>query len=106
MSQPSSRRQTGREPLPSALDTGIEAPGSHGGGVSESWLGVPIQIGDRVIGVIALEAFEKDAYDESTERLLGTIATSMASALENARLFDETKRLLTETERARPPSSP
>ncbi len=90
--------ETGREALPSALDTGIEAPGSHGGGVSESWLGVPIQTGDRVIGVISLEAFEKDAYDESTERLLGTIATSMASALENARLFDETKRLLAEAD--------
>ncbi len=90
--------ETGREALPSALDTGIEAPGSHGGRVSESWLGVPIQTGDRVIGVISLEAFEKDAYDESTERLLGTIATSMASALENARLFDETKRLLTEAD--------
>ena len=80
------------------MDTGIEAPGSHGGRVSESWLGVPIQTGDRVIGVISLEAFEKDAYDESTERLLGTIATSMASALENARLFDETKRLLAEAD--------
>ena len=45
-----------------------------------------------------METFEKHAYDEATERLLGTIATSMASALENARLFDETKRLLGETE--------
>ncbi len=87
-----------REQIPSASGTGPEAPGSHGGRISESWLGVPILIGDRVIGVISLESFEKDAYDEATERLLGTIATSMASALENARLFDETKRLLAEAD--------
>ena len=87
-----------REQIPSASGTGPEAPGSHGGRLSESWMGVPILIGDRVIGVISLEAFEKDAYDEATERLLGTIATSMASALENARLFDETRRLLTEAD--------
>ena len=87
-----------REALPTTLGTGPDAPGSNAGLEAESWLGVPILIGDRVIGVIALEAFEKNAYDESTERLLGTIATSMASALENARLFDETKRLLVDAD--------
>jgi GAF domain-containing protein/CheY-like chemotaxis protein len=64
---------------------------------TESWLGVPILAGDRVLGVIALESAEKDAYDDADERLLATLATSMGVALENARLFDETKRLLTET---------
>ena len=69
-----------------------------GGAPSESWLGVPIAAGERVIGVIALEAGEPNAYSEADERLLSTIAGSMGVALENARLFDETKRLLTETE--------
>ncbi len=69
-----------------------------GGVPSESWLGVPIAAVDRVIGVIALEASEVNAYTDADERLLSTIAGSMGVALENARLFDETKRLLTETE--------
>ncbi|MEO8246078.1 MAG: GAF domain-containing protein [Chloroflexota bacterium] len=69
-----------------------------GGAPSESWLGVPIAAGERVIGVIALEAGEPNAYSDADERLLSTIAGSMGVALENARLFDETKRLLTETE--------
>jgi GAF domain-containing protein/CheY-like chemotaxis protein len=64
----------------------------------ESWLGVPILAGDRVLGVIALERSPKYAFTESDERLLSTLASSMGVALENARLFDETKRLLTETE--------
>src|SRR5207253_5231292 len=69
-----------------------------GGSDTESFLGVPITSGDRVTGVIALERREIDAFSESDERLLATLATSMGVALENARLFDETKRLLTETD--------
>ena len=37
------------------------------------------------------------AFSEADERLVATIASSMGVALENARLFDETKRLLGET---------
>jgi len=69
------------------------------GGATESWLGVPILAGERAIGVIALESFERDAFSEADERLLATIASSVGMALENARLFDETKRLLEESER-------
>ena len=65
---------------------------------TESWLGVPILAGDRVIGVIGLESLKRNAYTESDERLLSTLASSMGVALENARLFDETKRLLAETD--------
>jgi GAF domain-containing protein/DNA-binding response OmpR family regulator len=68
-----------------------------GGSDTESFLGVPIMSGERVTGVVALERLERDAYTETDERLLSTLATSMGVALENARLFDETKRLLTET---------
>jgi GAF domain-containing protein/CheY-like chemotaxis protein len=63
-----------------------------------SWLGVPILVGTRVLGVIAIESGESYAYDEADERVLSTLASSMGVALENARLFDETKRLLAETE--------
>ena len=66
---------------------------------SKAFLGVPIISGDRVTGVIAVEDMEReDAFDESDVRLLTTLAASMGVALENARLFEETKRLLTETE--------
>ena len=65
---------------------------------TESWLGVPILAGDRVHRRrSALESLEQNAYHEADERLLTTLAASMGVALENARLFDETKRLLTET---------
>ena len=88
-----------RQPLRVGLSSEAEALGSiKMGEETESWLGVPILTGDRVIGVIGLEAVEANAFDESDERLLSTLASSMAVALESARLFDETKRLLTETD--------
>ncbi len=89
-----------RRPLRSGNSAELRALGAIVfGGATESWLGVPILAGERAIGVIALESFDRDAFTEADERLLATIASSMGVALENARLFDETKRLLEESER-------
>lgn len=91
--------RTGR-PLRISSVAEQEAAGaiSVGGSETESWLGVPIPAGDRVIGVLGLESLEQDAYSEADERLLATLGASMGVALENARLFNETKRLLTEAD--------
>ena len=49
--------------------------------------------GDRVLGVIGLENYEREhAFGDPEVRLLQTVAASMGVALENARLFDETQR--------------
>ena len=66
--------------------------------VTQSWLGVPILAGERAIGVLGLESTQANLYTEADERLLSTLASSMGVALENARLFDETRRLLTEAD--------
>ena len=66
---------------------------------SKSMIDVPIISGDRVLGLISIENYEReDAFGEAELRLLSTVAASMGVALENARLFDETQRLLKETE--------
>ncbi|HZY44843.1 MAG TPA: GAF domain-containing protein, partial [Anaerolineae bacterium] len=66
---------------------------------SKALANVPIIAGDKVIGGISVESFEReDFFDESNIRLMQTIASSMGVALENARLFDETQRLLKETD--------
>ena len=68
--------------------------------LARSVVQVPIIGSDRVLGSIALEDHAREhAYGESEVRLLQTVASSMGVALENARLFDETQRLLKETER-------
>jgi signal transduction histidine kinase/ActR/RegA family two-component response regulator/putative methionine-R-sulfoxide reductase with GAF domain/tetratricopeptide (TPR) repeat protein len=60
---------------------------------------VPVRVGERTVGSITLEsAFLPAAFGRTEERVLRTIAGTLAGALENARLFDETQRLLKETE--------
>src|SRR4029079_13855590 len=87
-----------RAPLNIGSDDDLKAAGAIRTGLrNESWLGVPIPAGERIFRVIALENMEKGAFDAADVRLLSTLATSLGVALENARLFDETKRLLTET---------
>ena len=55
--------------------------------------------GGRVIGVISLQNLDREqAFSEADVRLLQTLSNSMSVALENARLFDQTQRLLAETE--------
>ncbi len=60
---------------------------------------MPIVGGDRVLGLLGLENHEREhAFGDAEVRLLTTVAASMGVALENARLFAETQRLLKETE--------
>src|SRR5438105_8515640 len=72
---------------------------SEGTDSSLSCVFVPILGGDRYLGGIVVEDYEREnAFSVTDARLLSTVATSMGVALENARLFDETQRLLKETE--------
>ena len=67
--------------------------------LSKSMILVPIFSGEHLIGDISVEDHEREnAFGPSDVQLLTTIAASLAGALENARLFDETQRLLKETE--------
>ncbi|MEP7190124.1 MAG: GAF domain-containing protein, partial [Roseiflexaceae bacterium] len=64
---------------------------------SRSWLGVPMIAADRVIGVIGIEDPERDnAYSQDDVRLLATIASWGATAIENARLLGETRQSVQE----------
>jgi len=59
---------------------------------------VPLVAGDQVRGLIVVGSEHEHAFSDSDVRLLQTLANSMSVALENARLFTETQRLLKETE--------
>src|SRR5204862_6112971 len=65
----------------------------------KSFLFVPLLTGNIIRGYVSLQNIdEENAFSDSDIRLLETLANSMSVALENARLFDETNRLLKETE--------
>ena len=65
---------------------------------TESYLAVPIIAGDRTLGVVSVQSYQKNAFNEDHVRLLQGLSSSMGVAIANARLFDETQRLLKVTE--------
>jgi two-component system cell cycle sensor histidine kinase/response regulator CckA len=51
-----------------------------------SWLGVPMQIGDQLVGVICVQSYKSHAYSHEDQLLLSTIADQIAVAVQQARL--------------------
>jgi signal transduction histidine kinase/CheY-like chemotaxis protein len=70
-------------------------------GTSRPRLYMPICAGQRLLGsivMVASAAAHESAFSAAEQRLLGTMADTLGTALENARLFGETQRLLKDTE--------
>ncbi|HNB51304.1 MAG TPA: GAF domain-containing protein, partial [Anaerolineales bacterium] len=73
------------------------------GNPAQSWLGVPLTIGQRVFGIIGVQSTtHPHAYTERDRDLLTTIASQTSITLQNANLFQQTQMALAEsTEQAR-----
>ena len=56
--------------------------------LSPSSLSTPIEMGGRVIGVLEVEADASDAFDENDVMVMNTLASQVAVALENVRLYE------------------
>jgi GAF domain-containing protein len=77
------------------LSTGPFSPGR----VSASWLGVPMQIRDQVLGTMVVLSYATPrAYDIYSMELLSAVANQTALALENARLLERTQGALAEVQ--------
>ncbi len=63
-------------------ETGVDA---------RSELVVPLLLGDRLIGVLDFESKEPHAFTSEHERMLSTLGSYVAVALENARLYEEAR---------------
>lgn len=58
-----------------------------------SWLGVPMLVGEVILGVLAVERREAERrFTDDDAALLTTIASQVATAIQNARLLDEVRR--------------
>ncbi len=67
------------------------ANGSNGYG--KSYVGVPLVAGKKTIGVLSVADDEhNDAFDAEHERVLQTLASQVASALDSARLYESAQR--------------
>src|SRR5204863_6100233 len=63
------------------------------GELTKSAVYVPLVVGGDAIGRISLQNIEREqAFSDADVRLLTTIARNLSVALENARLFEETRQ--------------
>jgi len=69
------------------VERGIESIGP----TAAAWVGVPMIVGERVLGVLAVQHYQDpEAYDQTQCELLEVIAAQAAIALDNARLYQIT----------------
>ncbi len=76
------------------VEQGVRILGVSG---AKSWLGVPLMIGDKVIGVMTVQSYTTpNLFGEQERDLLMTVANQAAAALENARLAAQQARRIQE----------
>jgi transcriptional regulator with GAF, ATPase, and Fis domain len=69
---------------------GLQAGRTENTRIPLCWLGVPLLVGNKSIGVMTLQSFEtQDLYSEHDKDLMMTVASQVAIAIENARLFKD-----------------
>ena len=67
----------------------VSVPPRGGLQPARSWLGVPLIARDRIIGAAAVQSVQPHAFDLADRRFLESIASQVAIAIENARLYAE-----------------
>lgn len=68
------------------------------GAMSQSWLGVPILMGEQAIGIICVQNETPQHFSERHRDLMIAIASQSAIAIQNAQLFSQTQDALADTE--------
>ena len=70
-----------------------------------SYVGVPVRVGGRVVGVLHASSREPRAFEEDDADFLQSIADSLAVTIDRTRSFDQRDRMATALERALLPMS-
>jgi PAS domain S-box-containing protein len=71
---------------------------TYGEGRPRSILAVPVTIGGKVIGMLSAQSYKPNVYTDEDQQILSTLANQAAVAIQNGRLFAETRRLAEELE--------
>ncbi len=66
-------------------------------GYIRSWMGVPLMFKERVVGMLTLDHAEPNAYTPAQARFVLAFAQQAGGAIENARLYHQTRRHAEET---------
>ncbi len=70
-------------------------------GYVRTWVGLPLMVRERLIGWLSLHRSEPEAYAQHHAALAQAIANQAATAIENARLYGQARRLAALEERQR-----
>lgn len=82
--------------LPDVLDTDTTLQHQiirTGGDPTRSYVGVPLIVRDKAVGVISMQCYQASAYNAQQITLLETIANQAAIVIENASLFEQMKQM-------------
>jgi diguanylate cyclase (GGDEF)-like protein/PAS domain S-box-containing protein len=66
-----------------------------GGKPSCAYVGAPLLLGERVLGVISMQSYQPNAFTSDQVHLLKTVATQASIAIENSRLFAKMEQMAT-----------
>ncbi len=80
--------------IPDVLDRKIEGKYQiiHAGGRdSRTYLGVPLIVRDKVVGVISIQSYTPNQYSPEQVRLFETISTQAAIAIENSKTYEKAR---------------
>lgn len=82
------------------LDTGQDAVSFDNPDLPgiRSKLALPLKVGREIIGAIDIQSTETEAFTEEDVSLMTIMADQVSIAIQNARLFEQTKRALREAE--------
>jgi len=81
-----------------AKDLDLELTQLKNENAPECWLGVPLLLGEKILGTIVLQSLRPGTYSEHHLELLFSIANQAATSIQNVQLFDETQKHGTEVE--------
>lgn len=85
-----------------ALDTGADAVYFDNPDLPEtrSEMALPLRVGKVVVGALDVQSTEPNAFSEDDVEVLSILADEVSVAIENARLFEESQRVLADAQSA------
>ncbi len=85
-----------------ALDVGTDAVFFDNPDLPDtrSEMALPLKYGDQLIGALDVQSTHSNAFSAEDANILSALADQVSTAIQNARLFEESRRALMETETA------
>lgn len=66
----------------------------HGEQSARSWLGIPLIVHEKTIGVMAVQSYKPEIFSKNDLHLVESLGSQIAITMENTRLLEQTQRQL------------